>query len=92
MECFRFFSVLEAHHDVIRISNHDHGSPRLLSASVFTPQIKYIVQVNIGKKRRNHRSLRATFAQGQPHTLIQHSCFQPFSDEAKDPFIRDTMS
>jgi site-specific DNA recombinase len=40
----------------------------------------------------HHRPLRTTFAQGQPHTLIQHSCFQPFSDEAEDPFISDTIS
>jgi hypothetical protein len=53
MECFRLFSMLEAHHDVIRVPNHDHGSPRLLSTSVFSPQIEHIVQVDIGKKRRN---------------------------------------
>src|SRR5207342_1181873 len=50
-------SLLEADDDVIRIAHYDHLARGLTPSPACGPEVKHVMQVNIGKQRRGHRAL-----------------------------------
>src|SRR5215472_15624561 len=49
---------LEPENDVIRIADDDHVALRMFSAPDVHPEIEHIMEIDISKERRDHRSLR----------------------------------
>src|SRR5579863_2667067 len=90
-ESLSVFPVLETQHSVIRIAHDDHFAPGYLLPPCHHPQIEYIVQVEVGKDRRNHRTLRSPFLRLEPPAVFHHARLQPFLDQAHDPLICDPM-
>ena len=66
-------------------------SPSLLPPPLVNPEIENVVQVNIGKNRRNHRALRSSLLCLDPPPLLHHARFEPFLDQADDSPVSDPM-
>ena len=49
------------------------------------------MQVEIGKQRRNYRSLRSPLLGLEPLSILHHARPQPFQDQADEPFISNPM-
>ena len=48
MEPFRVVTMLKSHNEVIRKTNENHFSARLLLSPLLSPEIEYVVKKNIG--------------------------------------------
>ncbi len=53
----RLLPVLEPQHKIIRVPDDNHIAFRRLFAPVHYPLIEYVMQIDIGNLRRDHRSL-----------------------------------
>ena len=55
------------------------------------PQVVDVVEVDVRKQRRYHRSLRSSLLAFNPHSIFEHAHLQPFLDQADDPPVADAM-
>src|ERR1700678_87885 len=69
---------LEAEDDVVRIAEDDHLASRTLLAPDVHPEIEHIVEIDIGKERRNHRPLRSTRLRVRPFPFLHHPALSHF--------------
>jgi len=83
--------LLKPQHSVVAVADHDHVAPRHLIPPYLGPDIEYVVQVEIGKDRRDHRSLRGPFLRLEPPAVFHHARLQPFLDQAYEPWVCDPM-
>jgi hypothetical protein len=65
-ESFRVLFVLEAHHDVIGISDDHHVAMCMPSPPLVGPQVKDVVEVDIRQERRYRRPLRRSHLTFRP--------------------------
>src|SRR6266545_6077734 len=79
--------VLEAHDEVIGITDHDHVTFRL-PTPVADPKVEHVVQVDVRKKRRDDAPLRRTHITARPLPVRQYAGAQPFLDEPHDAPVR----
>src|ERR1039457_901936 len=86
-----FFLVLESQHSVVRVADDNHTARRFLPPPLVYPEVEYIMQVEIGQKRRNHRPLRSPLLCLVPPTLLHHARLQPFLDQADDPPVANSV-
>ena len=49
--------MLEANDDVVGVPDHDHVARGLAPSPAFGPEVENVVQVDVGKQRRSHRTL-----------------------------------
>src|SRR5215831_10549541 len=87
----RVLPVLEPQHSIIRIAHDDHVAARPLLPPCVHPQIQGVVQVEIGKDRRNHRPLRTTFLRLVPLPLFDDARLEPFLYQADYASVSDPM-
>src|ERR1019366_7831076 len=90
-ESFCIASVLKSQHSVVGIPHDDHVTLRHLLPPYLGPDIEHIMQVEIGKYRRDHRPLRSPFLRLEPPAFLHHARLQPFPDQAHDPSVCDPM-
>src|SRR5919198_2406369 len=90
-ESFCVFPMLKSQHGIIGVAYDDHLPARHLLPPCLCPYIEYVVQVQIRKNRRNHRTLRSPFLRLEPLSVFHHARLQPFLDQAHDPFIPNSM-
>jgi hypothetical protein len=86
-EAVGFGTMLEPEHIVIRVSNDNHVALRTLLAPSVHPEVEYLMQIDIGKQRRNHRTLRSTHLRILPLAFLHHSRLQPFLDQAENAAV-----
>src|SRR3984957_11859314 len=84
-------SPLEAEDDVIRIAEDDYLTSGALLAPDVHPEIEHIVEIDIGKERRDHRPLRSTRLRVRPFPFLHHPCLEPFLDQAQDAAVGNAM-
>src|SRR5882757_8726699 len=87
----RVRTPLEAEDDVVRIAEHDHLASRTLLAPDIHPEIKHIVEIDVGKERRDHRPLRSTRLRVRPSPFLHHPSLEPFLDQAQDALVGNAM-
>src|SRR5712691_5693289 len=85
------FPMLKPQHGVIRIAHDDHIALGYLLPPRLHPEIEYMVQVEICKNRRNHRTLGGPFLRLEPPAVFHHARLQPFLDQANDSLVRYSM-
>src|SRR5918995_6727245 len=51
-------TMLESHHEVVRITHDDHLAARVTTSPLVDPQVKDVVQVHVRQERRDRRPLR----------------------------------
>jgi len=66
-------------------------SARELPAPVSGPQIKHVVQVDVGEEWRNHRPLARPLFTDCDDPVLQHARLEPFLDQANDAWIGNPM-
>ena len=80
--------VLEARDGIVRIANEDNVAGRVTSCParirmtppLMGPQVVDVVEVDVRKQRRYHRSLRSSLLAFDPHSIFEHAHLQPFLD------------
>src|SRR6201987_692512 len=77
-------SPLEAEDDIVRIADDDYLTSRILLAPDIHPEIEHIVEIDVGKERRDHRTLRSTRLRVRPLPFLHHPGLEPFLDQAQD--------
>jgi len=82
---------LKTEYIVIGISDDNDITTRTLLAPGVHPQVEYVVQVDIGKQRRNHRTLRSTYLGILPFAFLHHSGIQPLLDQPKHPAVGNAV-
>src|SRR5690242_4737598 len=82
---------LKADDDVIRKTEDDYIAGRLALSPTLRPEIKDIVQVDVGEQRRCHRSLPCSHLTRRDDSVFENARLEPFSDQADDARIADPM-
>src|SRR5579872_1792591 len=83
-----FPPVLKPQHKVIRIPDDHHIAPCEFPAPLFCPLVERVMQVDIGKQRRDHRSLWRTHLRLRPLPLFRYPGRQPLPDQPLYPPTR----
>src|SRR5206468_2827272 len=83
--------MLEPDDEVVGITHDDHVTRGLAPSVALGPQIEGVVQVDVGKQRRDHRSLRRPLFTDADDPVFQHTRLQPFADQADDALVADPM-
>src|SRR5215831_12775078 len=63
----------------------------LFSTPRLNPQVKYVVEVDVGQQRRCTAALGCTFFHSYPLPILQHAGIQPFLDEPHNASVRNSM-
>src|SRR6202011_52781 len=83
--------VLEADHDVVRITHDHHVASSLAPSPARRPEIEDVVQVDVGQKRRDHRSLARPPLARRNDPVFQDTRLEPFTDQADDARVADPV-
>jgi len=90
-EGLSILSLLKTNDYIVSPSYYDHITPGLLLPPCLGPQIKDIMQIHIGQKRRGTSSLRSTLFGVFKKTIFKHPCVQPLLDQTDKALICDSM-
>ena len=90
-EAFRLMAILEPKDEVVGITNDDQIALCITAAPLMCPKVQDVVQINIGKQRRYHRSLGSTYLGRGPRSGLGHSCLEPFADQAEHTSVGDPV-
>jgi hypothetical protein len=90
-EAVCFGPMLESEYIVVRVSNNNDVASRTLSAPDVHPQVEHVMQIDIRKQRRNHRTLRGTHLRVLPCAFLHHSRLQPFRDQPENAAVGNAM-
>src|SRR5712671_1574122 len=82
-----FRLVLKAHHEVISPADDYYVAFGFCLAPVLHPEVKHIVQIDVGQQRRGTAALWRSFFAARPLSRFQHACVQPFSDESHHALV-----
>ena len=91
MEPLGVRTMLKTGNNVVGETHDDHLTVSLPIPPVPGPQIKDVVQVDVGEQGGCAGPLRGSLLACRPRAVLDHSRVQPFLDEPQDPFIRDPM-
>src|ERR1035438_2468963 len=80
--------MLKPQHKVVRISDDNQIALRLNFAPLHCPLVENVMQIDIGKQRRDHRSLRSTYLCLRPLPVFRYPGRQPLPDQPLYPRIR----
>src|SRR5215217_5230276 len=86
-EALRVVMALEADDEVVGVAHDDYLAARVPLSPLVGPEVEGVVQVDVGKQRRNARSLRCAFLAGPPPTFLEHARAQPLTDQAQHPLV-----
>src|SRR5215216_5919198 len=81
MKLLSVLLVLKAHHEVISPADHYHRAFGLCLTPVLHPEVKHVVQVDVGQQRRGTAALWRSFFAARPLSFFQHARVQPFTNE-----------
>src|SRR5271166_6676443 len=82
---------LEARDQIVGIAHDYHVARGLAPPPALGPEIEDIVQVDIGKQRRDHRTLPRPLLTDRHRPLFEDARPQPFADQADDALVADPM-
>src|SRR5262249_9033967 len=77
-------TMLKAQDKVIRKPHDDDLAVRLRAAPSLDPEVEPAVQVQVRQQRTNTAALDGPYLTDGSLPVLQHSCVQPFLDEAQD--------
>jgi hypothetical protein len=82
------FSILKADHKVVAKPDDDDITTALFTPPLLSPQIKYIVQVHIGKQRTDTSALRHAFLATCHCSILKHAGVEPLFDVPQHALVR----
>ena len=83
--------MLETDNEVVGIAHDDHVARGLAPSPALGPKIKDVVQVDVGKQRRDHRALPRPPLTDRHDPFFQDAHLEPFLDQADDASVADPM-
>ena len=83
--------ALEARDHIIRIAHDDHVAGGLLPSPAFGPQVQHVVQIDVGKQRRDYRPLPRPSVTHRYGPVFENTRPEPFPDQADDALVADTV-
>src|SRR5208283_3474531 len=83
--------MLEPNDKIVSKTHHDDITASLLLSPSLDPQVKHIVQVDIGQQRTNTSALHRTDLTLYSLAILKHTGTEPFLDQPHDALIRHTM-
>jgi len=90
-EGLRFGLALESHDEVVGIPHDDHIALGLALAPLLDPEVKDVVEVDIGQEGADAPALNRARLAEDALAVFQHACVQPFADETQDPPVRNAV-
>jgi hypothetical protein len=83
--------MLKAGHQIIGVAHDDHVASGLLPSPAFSPDIEYVVQVDVAEERRDHRTLSSSAVSYGYDSVFEDARLEPFADQADDALVADTV-
>src|SRR3984893_9208375 len=83
--------ALEPNHYIISISRDDHVAGGLAPSPALRPEIKDVVQIDVGEQWLDHRSLSRTPVTRRHDPIFEHTRLEPFLYQADDAPITDPV-
>jgi hypothetical protein len=83
--------VLEAEDQIVGVAHDDHVSLGFALAPLLGPEVDDVVEVDVGKQRRDHRPLPRPSLTGRQDPVVQDARLEPFLDQAKDADVADPV-
>ena len=83
--------VFKSHHKVVGPSHDDNFTAGFVPPLVIHPQIKSVVEINVRKQGTDAPPLRHSFTRLFVDAFVHNTRLQPFSDQADDTVISDSM-
>src|ERR1700683_3461825 len=80
--------VLKPQHKVVRVADDDYIASGRLFAPTHYPLVEYVMQIDVGKQRRDHRPLGSPYLRLRPLPVFGYSGLQPLPDQPQYPWIR----
>jgi len=90
-EALRISLVLEADDDIVRVAYDDHVALGFPPPPLLGPQVEGVVEIDVGKQRRDHRALPRSHLPRHHDPVFQDPDLQPFLDQAQHPLVGDPM-
>ena len=78
-EPFSVFSVLKTHHEIVAKPHDDNIAPAVFAPPLVGPQIKHVMQVDVGQQRADTSALGYAFLATCHGSILQHACIEPLS-------------
>ena len=83
--------MLEAGHQIIGIAHDDHVAGGLVPSPALGPQVEDVVQVDVGKQWRRHRTLPRSPVTDRHRSIFENARPQPLLDQADDALVADPV-
>jgi hypothetical protein len=90
-ESLGLLSMLEPNDEVIGETHDDHVTLRLRLSPLLDPKVEYVVQIDVGQKRRNAAALDSSYFTAHSLPILQHAGGQPFLNQPHDALVRDSV-
>jgi hypothetical protein len=84
-------AMLKPNDGVVGVPDDEHVTAGVPRSPLLGPEIEDVVQVDVREQRRNSRPLRRPVFACRPRPVFDHSCPEPFLDQAQDPLVRDPV-
>ncbi len=83
--------VLEADDDVVGVANDHHRTLRASLSPAVRPEVKHVVEVDVGEQRADDCLLRGAAGTCFDNAVLQDAGFEPLVDQTQEPLVTDTM-
>ena len=83
--------MLKPDNVIVGVPDDNDVASRALLAPGVHPQVEHVMQIDVRKQRRSHRTLRGTHLCVLPFTFLQHSRLQPFLDQPENAAVGNAM-
>src|SRR5271166_2769039 len=83
--------TLEADDQIVRVTNDDHDALSLPPSPALSPEIETVMQVDVGKERRDHRTLSRSPVIDRHDPIFEDARLEPLLDQADDALVADPM-
>src|SRR6202050_949936 len=83
--------TLEADDQIVRVTNDDHVALSLPPSPALSPKIEAVMQVDVGKERRNHQTLSRSPVVDRHDPIFEDARLEPLLDQADDALVADPV-
>ena len=84
-------ALVETGDEVVGLPDHDHVARGLAPSPALGPEVEDVVEIDVGKQRRNHRALTRPLLLNRHDPVFEDTGSQPFLDEPEDARVADPV-
>src|SRR5258708_3229199 len=83
--------VLKSDDTIVGVAHYDDIPAGVAMSPLLSPQVERVVQITVGKQRRNHRPLWGTGVSRRPLPIVEHSRLQPLANQSDYAWITNPV-